>query len=57
MTKNKNLKHSAAVKQASAILYNTDKKKKVGATKKKAATETEQINDYSNGGKNDNSNS
>jgi hypothetical protein len=36
--KNKNLKHYAAVKQAWAILYNTDKKKKVGATKKKSAT-------------------
>lgn len=35
--KNKNLKHSAAVKQAWAILYNTDKKRKVGAVKKKAA--------------------
>ena len=36
--KNKNLKHSAAVKQAWAILYNTDKKKKKAAPKKKAAT-------------------
>lgn len=36
--KNKNLKHSAAVKQAWAILYNTDKKRKVGAVKKKAAS-------------------